>query len=177
MMLIQRTKRRTTPSQSLLVMAVAGFLASSLPATVTSFTPTQIVPASSIASTLKKHQATTRTPIRLDVVPPETHHLLGDLATSVDPAVAVQHAFDSTSQWLSDAAAATADADGSSALADAAADKSWWQQWLNIFKITLAAVHSTIDGPLRSLGVEQTWGVSIFLFTACKFVITFSARA
>jgi len=99
-------------------------------------------------------------------VPPETHHLLGDLATSVDPAVAVQHAFDSTSQWLSDAAAATADADGSSALADAAADKSWWQQWLNIFKITLAAVHSTIDGPLRSLGVEQTWGVSIFLFTA-----------
>lgn len=57
------------------------------------------------------------------------------------------------------------------AAADAAvkttADLGWWGQYINIFKSALTAVHDTVDGPLRSgLGVEQTWGVSIALFTA-----------
>jgi hypothetical protein len=50
-------------------------------------------------------------------------------------------------------------------------DPGLWQQFLLIFKNSLLFVHATIDGPLRSLGFEQTWGVSIFLFTASKYGI------
>jgi len=50
--------------------------------------------------------------------------------------------------------------------AEAAEKTGWWQSYLNIFKSTLQLVHSTIDGPLRSVGIDQTWGVSIFIFTA-----------
>jgi hypothetical protein len=64
---------------------------------------------------------------------------------------------------LADAAAAVAET------SDAVEkDGGWWASYLNIFKSTLLLVHSTIDGPLRSVGFTQTWGVSIAIFTACK---------
>eukprot|EP00567_Pseudictyota_dubia_P008154 CAMPEP_0197464850 /NCGR_PEP_ID=MMETSP1175-20131217/64235_1 /TAXON_ID=1003142 /ORGANISM="Triceratium dubium, Strain CCMP147" /LENGTH=445 /DNA_ID=CAMNT_0043000851 /DNA_START=221 /DNA_END=1558 /DNA_ORIENTATION=+ len=65
------------------------------------------------------------------------------------------------------ASSATILADAADATAEVAADNGgWWQDYLSVFKAGLTAVHSTIDGPLRSMGWEQTWGVSIFLFTA-----------
>ena len=45
----------------------------------------------------------------------------------------------------------------------------WWEAYINIFEAALKLVHSTIDGPLQSMGVDQTWGVSIFVFTACTY--------
>jgi hypothetical protein len=56
-------------------------------------------------------------------------------------------------------------ADASAVAQDAAKDGGWWQQYLNVFKSTLIFIHSTIDGPLRSMGITQTWGISIALFT------------
>jgi hypothetical protein len=50
----------------------------------------------------------------------------------------------------------------------AAEDSGWWASYLNIFKTCLLLVHNTIDQPLRSVGVTQTWGLSIAIFTACK---------
>lgn len=74
-------------------------------------------------------------------------------ATALD----VDSIFDSTSlQLLADAAA------------EASKDDGWWAAYLNIFKTCLLFVHNTIDAPLRSVGVTQTWGVAIALFTACK---------
>ena len=61
-------------------------------------------------------------------------------------------------QWISDA----------STTADMKDDGGWWKAYINVFKSILTFVHTTIDGPFRSLGIEQTWGVSIFLFTASK---------
>jgi hypothetical protein len=43
----------------------------------------------------------------------------------------------------------------------------WWGSFINIFKIGLEAVHSTINPPLQSMGVEYTWGISIAVFTFC----------
>ena len=60
-------------------------------------------------------------------------------------------------QWIADAA---------NAAASAKDDGGWWKAYINIFKSILTFVHSSVDGPLRSVGIEQTWGVSIFLFTA-----------
>jgi hypothetical protein len=65
-----------------------------------------------------------------------------------------------TQLLLSDAAAASSSSDNS----------GWWSAYLNIFKTALTLVHDTIDGPLRSVGVTQTWGPSIALFTAGEFV-------
>lgn len=88
---------------------------------------------------------------------------------------AFQH---STQMLLADAAdAATAVANTDAAIADAAAtapaaataatqQAGWWYNYINIFKHALELVHSTVDGPLRAAGIEQTWGISIFLFTA-----------
>jgi hypothetical protein len=59
-------------------------------------------------------------------------------------------------------------ADASAVAQDAAKDGGWWQQYLNIFKSTLILIHSTIDEPLKSLGVKQTWGISIALFTVSE---------
>ena len=55
--------------------------------------------------------------------------------------------------------------DASDAVADAAEEGGWWQDYLNIFKAGLILVHSVVDEPLRGLGITQTWGPSIFLFT------------
>ena len=76
---------------------------------------------------------------------------------------AIQHildSLDSTSTLLSDAAAAAVTPE----------DKGWWENYLNLYKDLLLAVHSTIDGPLRNTGWDQTWGVSIALFTASEFL-------
>lgn len=59
-------------------------------------------------------------------------------------------------------------ADASAVAQDAAKDGGWWQQYLNIFKATLIFIHSTIDEPLKSMGITQTWGVSIALFTVSE---------
>lgn len=66
-----------------------------------------------------------------------------------------------SSLLLADAATATADA-----VAETAKEGGWWQDYLNIFKNTLTLVHSSIDEPLRDMGITQTWGISIALFTA-----------
>lgn len=69
----------------------------------------------------------------------------------------LHHALSTTSTLLSDAAAAAADATGG--------DGGLWESYLELFKNSLVFVHSTIDQPLRNAGWDQTWGVSIFLFT------------
>lgn len=67
------------------------------------------------------------------------------------------------STWIADAADAIADAP-----VDAlATDNSWWESYIQIYKSGLAFVHDNIvDEPLRKMGITQTWGPSIFLFTA-----------
>lgn len=80
-----------------------------------------------------------------------------------------------TSMMLSDAAVATADnfetavENFEATEAAVAAKEGWWAAYLNVFKTTLDFVHTTIDGPIHSLGWEKgTWGFSIALFTAGK---------
>lgn len=63
-----------------------------------------------------------------------------------------------SSVLLSDAADAVADA-------TPADDGGWWKTYLNIFKSGLVLVHSTVDEPLRNMGLSQTWGPSIAIFT------------
>jgi YidC/Oxa1 family membrane protein insertase len=53
---------------------------------------------------------------------------------------------------------------------------SLWKQYLSIFEGVLTGVHSTIDEPLRSIGITQTWGISIFLFTAGKSNCSYSVN-
>eukprot|EP00428_Durinskia_dybowskii_P048192 CAMPEP_0170348010 /NCGR_PEP_ID=MMETSP0116_2-20130129/75271_1 /TAXON_ID=400756 /ORGANISM="Durinskia baltica, Strain CSIRO CS-38" /LENGTH=445 /DNA_ID=CAMNT_0010601845 /DNA_START=101 /DNA_END=1438 /DNA_ORIENTATION=+ len=80
----------------------------------------------------------------------------------VTTGVNVDSVLDSTSlQLLADAAADTA-----------TKDDGWWAAYLNIFKTCLLFVHNTIDAPLRSVGVTQTWGVAIAIFTALKPYMT-----
>ena len=71
--------------------------------------------------------------------------------------VFLQQQHPNTAQWLADAAVAT----------EPAADIGWWGQYINIFKVSLEFMHSLIDQPLRSIGIEQTWGPAIALFTMC----------
>ncbi len=74
-----------------------------------------------------------------------------------DPSHDASFVLDSTSlQLLAEATEVAAKNDG------------WWAAYLNIFKTCLLFVHNTIDAPLRSVGVTQTWGVAIAIFTACK---------
>ena len=47
-----------------------------------------------------------------------------------------------------------------------AGDGGWWEAYINVFEIALTLVHSTIVGPLESVGIDQTWGISIAIFTA-----------
>lgn len=75
-----------------------------------------------------------------------------------------------TSTWIADSAAAAvvavADASADTAMASAT-DDSWWESYIQLYKNGLAFVHDNIvDGPLRKIGFTQTWGPSIFLFTA-----------
>lgn len=78
----------------------------------------------------------------------DLHHSLSHTLSSLS----------TSSTLLSDAAAAVAE--------EAAEGGGWWDSYLQIYKNLLEAVHSTVDQPLRNAGWDQTWGVSIFLFTA-----------
>jgi hypothetical protein len=56
---------------------------------------------------------------------------------------------------------------------EAAAEESqkaggWWGAYLNIFENALLLVHSTITPSLNNMGITQTWGLSIAIFTAGK---------
>jgi len=84
---------------------------------------------------------------RLNLVPPP-HDVTG-MAEMVQQ----------STQWLAEATAA----------ADQA-NIGWWGQYINIFKVSLDFVHSTIEPPLKAMGIQQTWGPSIALFTMCEFV-------
>jgi hypothetical protein len=92
----------------------------------------------------------------------QTQHVRPLQALSPEHLTELSTALSQQADWLSshllaDAAAAAAADDGGG---------GWWQSYLNIFKNTLLAVHNTIDQPLKSVGLEQTWGVSIAIFTA-----------
>ncbi len=112
---------------------------------------------SPISTTGRHHHATTTQKkqhgsslIQLSALPPPlTGHELSEL-----------HNLLSTSHFLSDA---------SSAVAESSSEGGLWESYLNIFKRSLEFVHSTIDQPLKNVGWDQTWGVSIFLFTVCKY--------
>jgi len=54
--------------------------------------------------------------------------------------------------------------------ASAASSGGWWGAYLNIFKSGLLFVHDVIDAPLKSAGIQQTWGPAIALFTAGMLV-------
>lgn len=100
----------------------------------------------------------------LNVAPIGGPEHLPDAETINAAASQLQHYF-ASSTFLADAAAATAD------VAEAAAkdEGGWWNSYLEFMKDGLNTVHSVIDEPLRKVGWDQTWGPSIFLFTAGKF--------
>jgi hypothetical protein len=85
---------------------------------------------------------------------PDLHGL--DLVTLSD---SLSHAIASSQALLADAAAASA---------EPAKELGWWDQYVLLFQKTLVFVHSVIDQPLKSIGVTQTWGISIAVFTASK---------
>ena len=66
-----------------------------------------------------------------------------------------------SSMTLADAAAAVAE--------DAVKEDGWWKQYLNLFKSGLTFIHDGIDEPLQNMGITQTWGISIAIFTACEY--------
>ena len=118
-----------------------GLLASS---SVDAFQPSRPFVASSITRARSSSSSSS-----LNVVGPEHVQLLQDSLQVGHPALT----------FLSDAAEAVVKEDG-----------GWWNSYLLIFKGALQGVHDTIDPPLRSAGITQTWGISIFLFTAGTFV-------
>ena len=121
-------------------------------------------PAVGCSSNVAARTGTTST--RLHVAPIGGPEHLPDAETICAAANQLQHYFGS-STFLADAAAATAD------IAEAAAkdEGGWWNSYLEFMKGGLSAVHSVIDEPLRKVGWEQTWGPSIFLFTAGKLLV------
>lgn len=91
------------------------------------------------------------------------HDLDAAFTSAQQAADYLHHCVASSSSLLADAAA------DATAVATAAATKSdggWWQNYLNVFKNTLLFVHSSIEEPLKSMGITQTWGPAIALFTA-----------
>ena len=103
--------------------------------------------------------------VPLNVAPIVGPEHIPDADTLAAAADQLQHYLTSSSTLLSDAAAATADA-----AQEVAKDTEggWWNSYLEFMKGGLSLVHSVIDEPLRKAGWEQTWGPSIFLFTASK---------
>ena len=83
----------------------------------------------------------------------------------IDLHQSLTHLIDTSSTLLSDAAAAVVEEEKIGA----------WDNYLQLYKSLLENVHSTIDAPLRSVGWDQTWGISIFLFTAGTLFIYFVA--
>jgi hypothetical protein len=87
----------------------------------------------------------------------------------LDHAESIHQLIATTSVWLADDASAAA-----AIVVDAAGkeDLGWWGDYVDLFKNALALVHDTIEGPLRSIGVEQgIWGISIGIFTACTLLL------
>ena len=120
--------------------------AAMLSSTVTAFAPV----ARPVSQSLSTATATSSS--RLQVLPsPADFHSIDMTAVNH----VAQEFMASSSMVLSDAAAATAEADSG----------GWWQSYLQIFRNILVAVHDTVDGPLKNAGVENTWGISIALFT------------
>mmetsp|Transcript_20056 Transcript_20056/g.43497 ORF Transcript_20056/g.43497 Transcript_20056/m.43497 type:complete len:442 (+) Transcript_20056:157-1482(+) len=90
----------------------------------------------------------------------EDLHSLHHLSTMIMPN---QDLLAQTTTWLADSAAVAADAID----VDATEELSNWEKYIQLYKNGLAYVHDNIvDEPLRKMGFTQTWGVSIFLFTA-----------
>ena len=79
------------------------------------------------------------------------------LSTAVD---SWQHVMATSSNILADAADATAEVAKSD-------DSGWWAAYLNLFEQSIRLVHSAITPTLNSIGVTETWGISIAIFTAC----------
>eukprot|EP00549_Striatella_unipunctata_P008144 CAMPEP_0118703082 /NCGR_PEP_ID=MMETSP0800-20121206/18313_1 /TAXON_ID=210618 ORGANISM="Striatella unipunctata, Strain CCMP2910" /NCGR_SAMPLE_ID=MMETSP0800 /ASSEMBLY_ACC=CAM_ASM_000638 /LENGTH=457 /DNA_ID=CAMNT_0006604483 /DNA_START=93 /DNA_END=1466 /DNA_ORIENTATION=+ len=52
------------------------------------------------------------------------------------------------------------------AAAAAVQQSSWWDNYIKFYRDNLVNIHDFIDGPFRSVGITQTWGPSIFIFTA-----------
>ena len=46
--------------------------------------------------------------------------------------------------------------------ASGADDGGLWQSYLNVFKTALISIHSKINDRLNYIGIEKTWGPSIF---------------
>lgn len=90
-------------------------------------------------------------------------HILNYLSASI---VSNQNLLAQTSTWIADSAAVAVDA-ADAAATSATEDIGWWESYIQLYKNGLAFVHDNIvDEPLRKAGFTQTWGVSIFLFTA-----------
>lgn len=116
--------------------------------------------SSNIAATAARTSIPTSTGLNVAPIGPEHLHALD--ADTINAAANQLHEYFASSTLLADAAAATADA------VEASPKEGWWNSYLEFMKGGLSLVHSTIDGPLRKVGIEQTWGPSIFLFTAGK---------
>jgi YidC/Oxa1 family membrane protein insertase len=90
-------------------------------------------------------------------------HSLNHLTTMITSS---QHLLAQASTWIADSSAVAVDASDAAAVA-AAEDIGWWESYIQLYKNGLAFVHDNIvDEPLKKAGFTQTWGVSIFLFTA-----------
>jgi YidC/Oxa1 family membrane protein insertase len=124
---------------------------------------TFIVQASAFTVTHLVSPTTSSTAVR--ALPPDfidPHH--------VEHALQVHSAFlESSYRLLADAAVAEEDPGWF---------KTGWSNYLSLFKGALTTLHSTIDGPLKSVGMENTWGPSIALFTFCarSVLIPFSIQ-
>ena len=119
----------------------------------TAFAPPQTT-TSSIQNVNKRTRATATKMMMVMPSPDDiqtAHHHLSTLLSD--------HAF--TSAWIADA---TVDA------AVDTEDNGLWESYIQLYKNGLAFVHDNIvDEPLRQMGFTQTWGPSIFLFTAGEF--------
>mmetsp|Transcript_9890 Transcript_9890/g.11526 ORF Transcript_9890/g.11526 Transcript_9890/m.11526 type:complete len:469 (-) Transcript_9890:126-1532(-) len=129
------------------------------------FTPSSPSLVTSYTRTIRQHT-------QENILSKQAHHHYGAAALHailpsdfVDIHTASQ-ILDSSSALLADAAAATADVAADVVDAAAKADDGWWAKYLLIYKGLLEGVHSVVDQPLRNAGWDQTWGISIFLFTA-----------
>lgn len=62
-------------------------------------------------------------------------------------------------------------ADATEAVAEEATKSGgWWGAYLNIFENAIKLIHSTLTPPLNNMGVTETWGISIAVFTAGRIL-------
>jgi hypothetical protein len=164
----QQVRRKEAPTAAITVVSVLSvllILSSSTPSCIAFQVPT----SSRSRCSNNSKSSLTKSTTTLNVLPVDAI----DMLVTTTAAAAAAHHVNSLFvtdffQTISNAAVATADGsvEGVAAAAAASDDGGWWGAYLNLFKSALLLVHDTIDGPLRSVGWTQTWGVSIFLFTA-----------